>query len=67
MLLETHQRPTIPRPILERRADSPFYQAHAFIDGRQRSVASSCKERFRDPKTGVACRPMQSDFRIDLV
>jgi len=51
MLLETHQRPTIPRPTFERRADSPFYQARAFIDGRQRT-ASSCKERFRDPKTG---------------
>ena len=40
MLLEKHKHPTIPRLTLDRRADSPFYQARAFIDGRQRATST---------------------------
>jgi integrase len=40
MLLESHKHPTIPRLTLDRRADSPFYQARAFIDGKQRGTST---------------------------
>src|SRR5436190_12908382 len=44
MLLETHTHPTIPRLTLDRRADSPFYQARAFIDGRQRTSSTKTSD-----------------------
>ena len=35
VLLDSHVHPTIPRLRLDRRNDSPFYQARTFINGRQ--------------------------------
>ncbi len=40
VLLESHKHPQIPRLTLDRRADSPFYQARAFVDGKQRGTST---------------------------
>jgi hypothetical protein len=40
VLKEKHRHPTIPQLSLDLRSDSPFYQARAFIDGRQRGTST---------------------------